>query len=36
MSVSNCSLGITPASDALVAFTMIINRMVVSPLVSFV
>jgi hypothetical protein len=30
--VSNFSLGITPASDSLVAFTMIINRMVVSPL----
>jgi hypothetical protein len=29
--VSNCSLGITPASDSFVAFTITMNRIVLSP-----
>src|SRR3989442_9933509 len=32
MSVSICSCGMTPASDSLVAFTTIMNRMILSPL----
>src|SRR5437016_11469135 len=31
ISVRSCSLGITPASESLVAFTIIMNRIVVSP-----